>query len=213
MKKKSIMSLLITASALVILLGVQNVWLSEKWDNEQTYFFGNEIASYSPAVEIPKADLKYNTNDPGRTIETGVVFTKKNKENYTERTNSVINTSVESVNNYQSPKITKVDFQSNSYYQNQLPEKFKVKNKTEQQTVIAFRDFSTSDVKQFSNNNISTFIADNTITTTTDLSAENNSPMMVTGDPGDPGVIPVGDGIPFLLTLIALFGARKVLWN
>lgn len=209
------MSLLLTASALVILLGVQNVWLTEKWDNEQTYFFGNENTAYSPAIEFPKADLKYKTNEPSRTTETGIVFSENGKKNYTESARTIANASEESVTNYQSPKIAKVGFQNNSYYQNQQPEKTEAKNKTEQQTVIAYKGIPTSYVKQFSNPNTSTFIADNTISTSTDLTPENNSPMMVgpTGNPGDPGVIPVGDGIPFLLALIALYGARKVFFN
>jgi len=213
MKKYSIMLLCITVSAFAILVGMHHGWLYDKWDREQTYLFDNNAASYSPAIEIPKADLKYKINDSSSTLETGIVITENSKKNYNGRTNSVTNTTEESASNYQSQKIAKVDFQRNSYYQNQQPGKTEAKNTTVQNTGFTYKGISTTEENQFKNTNSSTFIADNTISTSTDFSAEENSPMLVSGDPGDPGVIPVGDGVPFLLALIALYFVRKVVEN
>ncbi|MEI8084772.1 MAG: hypothetical protein WCG93_01020 [Paludibacter sp.] len=216
MKKKPIL-LLLAVSAFAILLGVQHVWFSDKWDREQTYLFNdNQNISYSPIIEIPKAKLNYKTTLPNNTLETGVIFTESKKNNYKEASKSTTSTSEENTRSFQTYKSAKVDFHSNSYSQTQQPEKTEAKNTTDQQSGMAYKGIYNVEVKQFSNTNTSTFIADNTISTTTDLtSADHNSPMLVgpTGNPGDPGVIPVGDGIPFLLALIAIYGVRKVFFN
>ncbi|MEI8084574.1 MAG: hypothetical protein WCG93_00015 [Paludibacter sp.] len=60
--------------------------------------------------------------------------------------------------------------------------------------------------QSFSNTSSNSFLANNTLTITSDLS-ENNSPMLIDGgtNPGDPG-IPVGDGTWVLLGLLVGYG-------
>jgi hypothetical protein len=63
----------------------------------------------------------------------------------------------------------------------------------------------------FSNTPSNSFLANNTLTITTDLS-ENNSPMLIGGgsNPGDPGV-PVGDGKWVLMMLLGIYWSLKTL--
>jgi len=69
------------------------------------------------------------------------------------------------------------------------------------QSPIPFRTF-----QSFSNTSSNSFLANNSLSLTTDLSA-NNSPMLIDGEtnPGDPGV-PVGDGEFILIGCLLVYG-------
>ncbi|MEI7505103.1 MAG: hypothetical protein WCJ61_17650 [Paludibacter sp.] len=70
-----------------------------------------------------------------------------------------------------------------------------------------------SNSPSFSKTSFNTFLANNKLSITTDLS-ENHSTMLVGGDsnPGDPGV-PVGDGTWVLIILLAGYGLVLKKWN
>jgi len=78
-------------------------------------------------------------------------------------------------------------------------------NHNEIQSIGIFVD-KTQSVKNISSNS---FLANNTLTITTELS-DNYSPMMVGGgsNPGDPGV-PVGDGTWILLIMMLVYSLKK----
>ncbi|MFZ4726758.1 MAG: hypothetical protein ACOYMD_15090 [Paludibacter sp.] len=75
------------------------------------------------------------------------------------------------------------------------------------QTVGSFE----SNTPTFSHTSSNTFLTNNTLSLTTDLS-DNNSPMLIDGgtNPGDPG-IPVGDGVWELLLFSIIFALQKVI--
>ena len=75
------------------------------------------------------------------------------------------------------------------------------------QTVGNFASNSPS----FSNTPSNSFLANNTLSISTDLS-DNNSPMLINGgsNPGDPGV-PVGDGTWVLMMLLGIYLSIKTL--
>jgi len=67
-------------------------------------------------------------------------------------------------------------------------------------------------VHTFTNTKSSTFLTNNSLTLSTDLST-NNSPMLVDGgsNPGDPNGVPIGDGKWILLAFVVIYGLKKKL--
>ena len=68
--------------------------------------------------------------------------------------------------------------------------------------------FATS-TQNYTNNRTASFLANNTLIIATEIITEND-PMMVSGDsnPGDPGIIPIGDGTMILMILLAIYGLK-----
>ena len=78
---------------------------------------------------------------------------------------------------------------------------------------VQFADVSDSKFQSIPNNSNNSFLANNSLSLTTDLSG-NNSPMLIDGgtNPGDPGV-PVGDGTWVLIVMMLSYSFKKCLSN
>jgi len=163
-----------------------------------SYKMKNNIASYETSIVV--GDFTASTYSASEVQNTNNCTIKSNSENNTKpmffysynqqesTTNNSLNARIVLPVTDESHSVTTI----NSNY-------------NEIQSIGIFGD-KTQSVK---NNSSNSFLANNTLTITTELS-DNNSPMMVGGgsNPGDPGV-PVGDGTYILLIMILVYSLKK----
>ena len=239
MKEKSPHSILLSAILIFTLLcGYGMLQLKENSAHNMIFNLTAEDASY---LSLFKENSQYNykaySHNPLVTSSANLpqYSVKKqfdNKDNSSEKTDfPVINAAVEAEkvllnknvangptkvkNNYtytynqaEQHKVNTYTYQINSKNTEKLSAMHQTSSSSNQTfTGVEFP----SSVHPITNNNTNSFLANNSLTITTDLSG-NNSAMLVDGesDPGSPG-IPVGDGIWILLSLLGMYGFRKIL--
>lgn len=155
--------------------------------------------SQSKVDEIANSQVDFPANQELENIET-------NKKNITEVTTGVKNANNASTYSYTQQKDEET-YNAGIKYVSSKSSTFKTNNNSQSNNngigaVSNLENTSSS----FSNTSSSEFLANNSLSLTTNLS-DNYSPMMIDGgtNPGDPGV-PLGDGTWVLLGLVVGYG-------
>ncbi|MEI8086553.1 MAG: hypothetical protein WCG93_10095 [Paludibacter sp.] len=183
-------------------------------------YLNTKTAIFSP-TSSPQLRIADNNLPRFKTIqhsevepETTVDFQNKSYKKENSSNNTIVENNTSDFNNNVDSSSFQVSSQNvgtveSSHFERNTDMQYVNQNKFENARVEIAKVSIPVTSQMVSNTSSESFIANNNLVLTTDLHNENNQ-MQVTGNPGDPGIIPVGDGIWLLMLFLSVYSFIKL---